>query len=83
MGAEFRPEVLIVDWILGPSLNGINVADVLRAGLPQLQVILTTSRPSEALESKAAAAEIHTVLTKPINLAELTAVLDAIGEKRP
>ncbi len=79
MGVEFRPDVLIVDWMLGPSVDGIHVAQVLRAGLPRLQVILITGRPSEALESKAAAAEIHTVLAKPFDLTELAGVLDAAG----
>ncbi len=79
MGVEFRPDVLIIDWMLASSVDGIQVAQVLRAGLPRLQVILITGRPSEALESKAAAAEIHTVLANPFDLTELTGVLDAAG----
>ncbi len=79
MGVEFRPEVLIVDWKLESSVDGIQVAEVLRAGLPRLQVILITGHFVDALESKAAAAEIHTVLAKPFDLTELTAVLDAAG----
>ena len=79
MGVEFRPDVLIVDWMLASSVDGIQVAQVLRAGLPRLQVILITGCPSEALESKAAAAEIHTVLAKPFDLTELAGVLDAAG----
>ncbi len=79
MGVEFRPDVLIVDWMLASTVDGIQVAQVLRARLPRLQVILITGRTGEALESKAAAAEIHTVLAKPIDLTELTGVLDAAG----
>ena len=83
MGVEIRPDVLIIDWMLAPGVDGIQVARVLRAGRPRLQVILITGRPSEALESRAAAAGIHTVLAKPLDLTELTGVLDAAGWKRP
>ena len=81
--ADFRPDILVIDLMLSPSVDGIQVAQVLRAGLPRLQVILITGRSSEALKSKAAAAGIHTVLAKPFDLTELTGVLDAAGRKRP
>ncbi len=77
MGVEFRPDVLIVDWMLASSVDGIQVAQVLRARLPRLQVILITGHPNEALEGKAAAAEIHTILAKPFELIDL---MEAIEE---
>ena len=74
MGVEFRPEVLIIDWMLGASVDGIEVAKVLRAALPRLQVILITGNSSEALLGVAAAAEILTVLAKPFSFTTLTEV---------
>ena len=75
IGVEFRPEVLVIDWMLGASVDGIEVAQVLRAGLPQLQVILITGNSSEALVGEAAAAEIPTVLAKPFSFTTLTQVI--------
>ena len=68
---SFRPDVLVADWLLGNDVDGIEVAQVMRAGLPHLGVILMTGHPCEAVETKAAAAEISPVLAKPIELAEL------------
>ena len=41
-GRRLRIEVLVIDWMLGASVDGIEVAQVLRAGLPRLQMILIT-----------------------------------------
>jgi two-component system OmpR family response regulator len=76
LGVEFRPDVLVVDWLLAADVDGVELAEVLRAGLPQLQVILITGYPSEALERDAAAADIWPVLAKPFDLEELTAAID-------
>ncbi len=73
---DFIPDVLVIDWMLGASVDGIQVAEVLRAELPGLQVILITGRPSETLQSEAATAKISTVLTKPFNLTELTEAIE-------
>ena len=78
VGVEFRPDVLVVDWYI--TVDGFELAQVLRSGLPQLQVILITGYPSETLKRNAAAAEIWPVLAKPFELAELTgAIEDAIA----
>ncbi len=75
MGVEFRPEVLVIDWMLEASVDGIEVAQVLRARLPRLQVILISGNSSEALVGEAAAAEIPTVLAKPFSFRTLTEVI--------
>jgi len=75
-GVEFRPDVLVVDWLLALDVNGVNVAQVLRKGMPNLQVILITGYPSESLKRNAAAAEIWPVLAKPFELEELTGAID-------
>lgn len=76
VGVEFRPDVLVVDWYITVNVDGFELAQVLRAGLPQLQVILITGYPSETLKRNAAAAEIWPVLAKPFELAELTGAID-------
>jgi two-component system OmpR family response regulator len=76
LGVEFRPDVLVVDWLLAADVDGVKLAEVLRAGLPQLQVILITGYPSETLKRDAAAADIRPVLAKPFELDELTAAIE-------
>ncbi len=76
VGVEFRPDVLVVDWMITVSVDGVELARVLRAGLPQLQVILITGYPSETLKRHAAAAEIWPVLAKPFELPELLGAID-------
>ena len=73
---EFRPDVLVADWMLGNNVDGIEVAQVLRARLPHLGVILMTGRPCEEVETKAAAAGISPVLAKPIELAKLARAIE-------
>ena len=80
VGLEFRPDVLVVDWYITVNFDGFELAQVLREGLPQLQVILITGYPSQTLKRNAAAAEIWPVLAKPFELAELTgAIEDAVA----
>ena len=76
IGPSFRPEVLVADWMLGNNVDGIEVAQVLRAGLPHLGVILMTGHPCDAVHAKAAAAGISPVLAKPIELAELARAIE-------
>ncbi len=77
----FRPDVLIVDWML-TDLDGVELAQVLRARLPDLAVVLITDNLCEAVERKAEAAGISPVLAKPVALAELNeAVEKAIAAK--
>ena len=73
---DFRPDVLIVDWMLANHVDGIDLAQVLRARLPELQVILTTGYPCEAVERKAAGAKIAPILVKPVGLADLTGAIE-------
>ena len=73
---SFRPEVLVMDWMLANQVDGIEVAQVLRAGLPHLGVILMTGYPCEEVETKAAAAGISPVLAKPVELAELARAIE-------
>ena len=68
--------MLVADWMLGNDVDGIEVAQVLRAGLPHLGVILMTGHPCEVVETKAAAAGISPVLAKPIELAELARAIE-------
>jgi len=76
VGVEFRPDVLVVDWMLTADVDGVELAQTLRAGLPQLQVILITGYPSETLSRHAAGAEIWPVLSKPFELTELTTAIE-------
>ena len=37
---EFRPDVLVVDWLLGDKQTGADLVVELRARLPHLQVVV-------------------------------------------
>ncbi len=72
----FRPDVLIVDWMLANHVDGVDLAQVLRDGLPDLRVVLITGYSCEAVERKAATAKIAPILVKPVGLADLTGAIE-------
>ncbi len=73
---DFRPDVLIVDWMPTNHVDGVDLAQVLRKGLPDLRVVLITGYPCEAAERKAATAKIAPILVKPVGLADLTGAIE-------
>ncbi len=72
---EFRPDVLVIDWMLGSDMDGVEVAQVLRTELSGLRTILVTGYPSKRVELRAADAGIPRVLQKPFGLAELDSAI--------
>ena len=71
----FRPDVLIVDWML-TDVDGVELAEILRARLPDLAVVLITGNPCEEVARKAEVAGISPVLAKPVALAELNEAIE-------
>jgi CheY-like chemotaxis protein len=79
VGARYRPDVLVTDWMLKDDIHGLHVAEVLRAFLPDLQSILMTSFPSSDLRAGADKDGVHAFLVKPFDSAQVeVAVRDAI-----
>ena len=69
------PEVAIVDYQL-PGLNGIEVIRALRANDDQIRIVMVTGFASVAVAIDAMKAGSFDLLTKPVALAALRAVVD-------
>jgi DNA-binding NtrC family response regulator len=76
-GARFRPDVLVVDWMLKNHIHGLQVSEVLSAVDPGMATVLITGFPSRDLKASAERASIFRFVEKPFGLEEIRAVVDA------
>jgi DNA-binding response OmpR family regulator len=67
-------DVLVCDVRL-PGLDGLSVARIVRRLTPQTRVLLMTAFPEWKVSDAAAEAGVVAVLSKPLNLAVLTAAV--------
>ncbi len=75
LASEFPPDLLISDWALGGTPDGMELIVRLRVTRPGLRAILMTGYPSARLRAFAGADPALGMLEKPFSLAELRAVL--------
>ena len=75
-GAAWRPHVLVADWMLKESLNGVQVSAAIREANPAVQTILITGYSSPELRARAEEAQIFRVLEKPFALEDLAGAVD-------
>lgn len=68
---DFVPDVLVVDWMLEGSDNGLDVAGVLRDRNPRMRTILITGYPSAELEARVRKIPATRFLAKPFAPADL------------
>ncbi|MBN2022465.1 MAG: response regulator [Pirellulales bacterium] len=71
VGSRFDPEVLIVDWMLNGTEDGLWIAEALRQKYPLLQTILITGYPSTELEARVERLPAMRFLAKPFTPADL------------
>jgi len=71
IGRSFRPDLLLTDWLLPENMNGLQVAEALRAGQPDMSVIFLTGLPSDKLEDQARHMQPCTFMEKPCDFDEL------------
>jgi len=71
VAAQFRPDVLVVDWMLEGSDDGLVVAETLAKANPALQTVLITGYPSLTLEHHVQRMPSVRFLTKPFTLSHL------------
>jgi DNA-binding response OmpR family regulator len=75
MAEENNPDVAVVDLRL-PGIDGLEVLERLREVSPGIEVILATAHASDATPVEAKKRGAFDYLNKPVDLAELKAVLD-------
>lgn len=80
IGDMFRPDILLTDWLLQDNVNGLHVAERLRADYPGMSVIFLTGLPTDKLEAQAETVRPCKFIEKPCDFQEL---LQAIRELTP
>lgn len=77
VGARFRPDVILTDWMLKDDIHGLHVVHVLRACFPEMRAILMTGFPSDHLRSEAAGVSSCGFLEKPFTLDRVLAAISS------
>jgi DNA-binding NtrC family response regulator len=84
IASEFPADLVVSDWALGDSLDGVSLIERLRAARPAVRGILMTGYPSARLRAWAEADEALGLLEKPFSLSDFrTLVARALGVNRP
>lgn len=76
VGARYRPNVLVADWMLQGNIHGLHVAEVLRAVCPDVRTILITGYATRDLKEHAGRAEVCEFIEKPFRLAQICEAVD-------
>ena len=82
IGFQVHPDLVIVDWMLSGHLNGVRIAEAMRAALGNTRTMMVSSFSSEALRSEAAARGLPTFLDRSIELEELLRHIDEALDAR-
>lgn len=72
------PDVLVVDWMLGSRLDGVEVADAIRALNPALGTVVITGSPSPDVQRRIDHMPATRFLTKPFELDDLVIAIRAL-----
>jgi len=84
IGREFRPDVLLVDWMLRSEMQGIEVAAALQKILPALRILLMTGFSSADILEAATGVGVEGILEKPFALSDLfRAIEEAVAGRSP
>jgi DNA-binding response OmpR family regulator len=78
IGGDFRPHVLITDWLLEGECSGVTVARTLARAAPGVAIILISGYPLAELRAITADLDVKAYLEKPISLFELGSVVDRV-----
>ncbi len=71
MVPDYRPDVLVADWMLRDHLHGLHVSEVLGAVNPGMRTVLMTGYASRDLVAEAAGHNVCAFLEKPFEPAKL------------
>jgi two-component system OmpR family response regulator len=78
VGTEFKPDVLVVDWMLKDEYDGLDVTNAIRDVNPGLKTVMITGYPSAELKQKAAQSRIARFVKKPFTLADIVENVRAV-----
>ncbi len=68
IGASFKPDVLIADWLLQDDLGGLDVALALQKQRPGLRVMFMTGLPIQVINQSIAGLDVLRVYEKPLDV---------------
>ena len=78
VGTDFKPDVLVVDWMLKDDYDGLDVTNAIRQVVPSLKTVMITGYPSAELKQKAAQSRIARFVKKPFTLADIVENVRAV-----
>jgi len=76
---QFAPDILIVDWMLRDDMDGVEVAESLRAVNPEIRTVFMTGYRTSRLETQMRQVPDSHLLSKPFSLAEFLEVVGAVS----
>ncbi len=77
VGAHYRPNVLVTDWLLKDRIHGLHVYQALQTVDPSVQSIMITGYASRELREKADSLGVFRFIEKPF---EPDHLLEAVGD---
>lgn len=83
VGARYRPDVLVVDWMLKNHIHGLHVSETLRTVVPHLQTIMITGFASRDLRNEADNHRIFDFVEKPFDLKYIQSAVEKAGRQAP
>lgn len=72
---RFRADVLVTDWMLKNSIDGLDLGKRLRANIPALVIVVITGYPTAALKAATQRSDNLVVLEKPFETSDLLDVV--------
>ncbi len=78
LGTNFRPDLVISDWILEGPCDGIWVAERLLASATRSKVIFITGMPLANLYKRCEHIEVEACFSKPVDLKALGLLINTI-----
>lgn len=73
----FGPTILITDWMLKDSLDGVDLARILLADDPHIKIIFITGMSPRLLEQHSQEIAYSTILEKPLDLNLVTQSIES------
>ena len=84
VAAQFKPDLVVVDWLLASGLDGLEIARQLRGVRPELPIVLITGFIFSDEESAALAGVVDKILRKPFRLMQfIDTVREVLASREP